>query len=74
MSGGDPAGDIIGQRRGRSHGRGTPDFAVWPIATIDARAKTGTAPDEISELRLKSAHQSLITDVSGFVPTVARLR
>jgi hypothetical protein len=39
---------------------------------IDARAKTGTAPDEISELRLKSANQSLITDVSGFAPTVAR--
>ena len=39
---------------------------------IDARAKTGTAPDEISELRLKSANQSLITDVSGFAPTGAR--
>jgi len=35
---------------------------------IDARAKTGTAPDEISELRLKSAHQSLITDVSRLRP------
>jgi hypothetical protein len=22
--------DIV-QRRGRSHGRGTPDYAVWPI-------------------------------------------
>jgi len=39
---------------------------------IDARAKTGTAPDEASELRLKSAYQRLITDVSGFAPTVAR--
>jgi hypothetical protein len=40
--------------------------------SIDARAKTGTAPDEISELRFKSAHQSLITDVSGFAPSAAR--
>jgi len=36
--------------------------------TIDARAKTGTAPDEYPELRLKSAHQSLITDVSRLRP------
>jgi hypothetical protein len=36
--------------------------------SIDARAKTGTAPDEYSELRLKSAHQSLITDVFRLRP------
>jgi hypothetical protein len=35
---------------------------------IDARPKTGTAPDEYPELRLKSAHQSLITDVSRLRP------
>jgi len=33
---------------------------------IDARAQTGTAPDEHLELRLKSANQSVITDVSRF--------
>jgi hypothetical protein len=33
---------------------------------IDARAQTGTAPDEHSELRLNSANQSVITDVSRF--------
>jgi hypothetical protein len=30
---------------------------------IDARTKTGTAPDENSDMRLQSAHKSLITDV-----------
>jgi hypothetical protein len=28
----------IVQRRGRIHGRGIPDIALWPIKTIDARA------------------------------------
>jgi transposase len=49
-------------RQGNSRFRCVADHA------IDARAKTGTAPDEHSELRLKSAHQSLITDVSRLRP------
>jgi len=39
---------IIVQWRGRSNGKGNSDCALWPITrSIDARAETGTAPDEI---------------------------
>ena len=53
----------IVQRRGRSHGRGIPDVALWPISRSTPARRQRTAPDEISELRLKPAYQSLITDV-----------
>jgi hypothetical protein len=51
------------QRRGRSHGRGIPDVALWPISRSTPVRRQRTAPDETSELRFKPAYQSLITDV-----------
>ena len=36
---------------------------MWPILKIDARTQTEAAPDEQTEMRIKPAHQSLITDV-----------
>jgi transposase len=53
----------IVQRRGRSHGRGIPDVALWPIKRSTPARRQRKAPDEISELRFKPAYQSLITDV-----------
>ena len=56
------------QRRGRSHGRGIPDVALWPIKRSTPARRQRKAPDEISELRFKSAYQSLITDVFRLRP------
>ena len=51
------------QRWGRSHGRGIPELALWPIKRSTPARRQRTAPDEISVLRFRPANQSLITDV-----------
>jgi hypothetical protein len=48
--------------------RGIPVIALWPMPNIDARPKTGTAPDGHSVLRIKHAHERLLTDVSRLRP------
>ena len=58
----------IVQRRGRIHGRGIPDVALWPIKRSTPARRQRKAPDEISELRFKPAYQSLITDVFRLRP------
>jgi hypothetical protein len=47
------------QWRGRSHGRGIPDFALSPIRRSTHARRQRTAPDEISELRIKSRASEL---------------
>ena len=41
---------------------------MWPILKIDARTQTEAAPDEQTEMRCRSANQSLITDVLALRP------
>ena len=41
---------------------------MWPILKIDARTQTEAAPGEQTEMRCRSANQSLITDVLALRP------
>src|SRR5438477_11255046 len=41
---------------------------MWPILKIDARTQIEAAPDEQTEMRCRSANQSLITDVFALRP------
>src|SRR5947207_15789153 len=41
---------------------------MWPILKIDARTQIEAAPDEQTEMRCRSANQSLITDVLALRP------
>src|SRR5215468_2950983 len=41
---------------------------MWPILRIDARTQTEAAPGEQTEMRCRSANQSLITDVLALRP------
>ena len=59
------------QRRERSHGKGNSRPSFEADRKIDARSKTGKAPDGNTDMR-EPANESLLTDVSGFAPTVAR--
>jgi hypothetical protein len=59
------------QRRERSHGKGNSRPSFEADRKIDARSKTGKAPDGNTDMH-EPANESLLTDVSGFAPTVAR--
>jgi hypothetical protein len=56
--------DYLVQRRERSHGKGNSRLRFEAGRKIDARAKTGTAPDGAPDMRSKPANESRITDVS----------
>src|SRR5207244_4613574 len=58
-------------RRERSHGKGNSRPSFEADRKIDARSKTGKAPGRNTDMR-EPANESLLTDVSGFAPTVAR--
>ena len=47
---------------------------MWPILKIDARTQTEAAPDEQTEMRCRSANQSLITDVFALRPYFCTIR
>jgi hypothetical protein len=47
---------------------------MWPIGKIDARTQTEAAPDEQTEMRCRSANQSLITDVLVLRPFLCTIR
>ena len=51
------------QRWEQSHGRGNSRSCFEADRKIDARSKTGTAPDEQTDMR-EPANKSLLTDVS----------
>jgi hypothetical protein len=53
------------QRWERSHGRGIPEPSLRADRKIDARSKTGKAPDAKTDMR-EPADKSLLTDVSRF--------
>ncbi len=59
------------QRRERSHGKGNSRPSFEADRKIDARSKTGKAPGRNTDMH-EPANESLLTDVSGFAPTVAR--
>jgi hypothetical protein len=63
MPGQGPAKVNLVQRRERSHGRGIPDPSFEADRKVDARSKTGKAPDERTDMR-EPANESLLTDVS----------
>ena len=59
------------QRRERGHGTGNSRSWFEADRKIDARSKTGTAPDDQTDMR-EPANKSLLTDVSGCAPTAVR--
>jgi len=63
MPGHGPAKINLVQRRERSHGKGNSRSSFEADRKVDARSKTGKAPDEKTDMR-EPANESLLTDVS----------